>query len=89
MIRRVDERLREVDQAGEADDGSVDAAESCEAKDFGGVVGHGGVVKGPQEDEEDHVGVGGPHEGKRAQDANGGDEGHKGGEHPGCADVVQ
>ena len=39
LVRRcVERRLREVEDAGEADDEAVDFAEGGEAEDFGGVV---------------------------------------------------
>lgn len=85
----VDARLREVDQAGHADDGAVDAAEGREAEDFGRVVGHGGVVERAEEDEEGHVDVGGPQGGDRAYDADGGDEEDEDEENAGGADVVE
>ena len=76
----VDGRLQQVHEPAEADDGAVDAAESREAKYFGGVVAHGRVVERAQQAEQDHVDVAGPHVGQRAEDADGGDEGDDDGE---------
>lgn len=58
--QRIDTCLREVDEARETDDCAVDATESGEPKDFGRVVGHGGIVERAEDDEENNVDVAGP-----------------------------
>ena len=75
MRQGVQARLGEIEQAGEADDGAVDLAKGLEPKHLGRVVGHGGVVQGPVEHEEDDVAVRGPEEGQQPQDPNG--RGHR------------
>lgn len=89
MGGRVEGGLEEIQQAGEADDEAVDLAEGVEAKHLGGVVGDGGVVEGPVEDEEGDVGVRGPEVGQDAEDADGGGDGDEEGEDEGRAGVVE
>jgi hypothetical protein len=41
----VEGRLQEIEETSQADDKTVDFAEGLETKDFGRVVGYGGVVE--------------------------------------------
>nr|POE72928.1 hypothetical protein CFP56_30867 [Quercus suber] len=89
VVEGVDARLEEVDEAGEADDGAVHAAEGGEAEHLGRVVGHGGVVERTQQDEQDHVGVPSPQEGQGAENTDSSDQRDEHREHVGRADTVE
>lgn len=85
----VDCRLEEVHEPTEADDGAVDAAESCEAEDLGCVIAHGGIVQRSQQAEEDDIDVSGPHERERAKDADRADKSDKDGQKSRSTDAVE
>ena len=89
MRHGVETRLGEVEQTGEADDETVYLAEGLEAEYLGRVVGHGGVVQRPVEDEEDDIAVRGPQVRQHAQDADGRGDGDEEGEREGRARVVE
>ena len=77
MEQIIQPRLGEIEQPRQADDGSVNRAEGAEAKHFGAVIGHGGVVEWAIEHKEANVGVSSPCLGDDAKETNGGGTCHE------------
>jgi hypothetical protein len=81
--------LGEIDEAGDTDNCTIDAAECREAEDLGSVVRHGGVVERAQEDEEYNVDVAGPESRNGTDDTDRGDEKDDDKQNAGSADIIE
>ena len=87
MQQIIQARLTEIQQPRKANNRPVHGTEGPKPKDFGAVVGHGGVIEGTVQNEQNDVGVSGEHAVRdHAQHADGGggcdesrQDGHGGG----------
>ena len=88
MRHLIQATLREIQDTRKTNNEAIHASKGVEAKDFGRVVGYGGVVEGAIEDEENDVGVAGPGVREETQGADQGSDGDEEGEGEGRGGVV-
>lgn len=89
FCKSIDAGLREIDQSGEANDGTVDTTKCGETENLGRVVGHGRVVERAEEDEKDDVDVACPKSGNRSNNPDRSDDNNKYKKNAGSADIVE